>query len=66
MSPLFSIIIPTYNRAKLLEVAIQSVIDQTFKDWELVIIDDGSTDKTKDFLRSIKEKRVLSFFQKNK
>lgn len=66
MSPHFSIIIPTYNRVKLLEVAIQSVFSQTCDDWELIIVDDGSTDGTKDFLMAIEQEKVFSFFQKNK
>jgi glycosyltransferase involved in cell wall biosynthesis len=66
MSPLFSIIIPTYNRAKLLEVAIKSVIEQTCDDWELIIVDDGSTDETKAFLDSIKEEKIYTYFQLKK
>lgn len=44
--PTISIIIPSYNRADLLKRAIQSVFKQTYKDWELIIIDDASTDHT--------------------
>ncbi|MFA3782418.1 glycosyltransferase family 2 protein [Melioribacteraceae bacterium 4301-Me] len=44
--PEVSIILPTYNRANLISRAISSVINQTFDKWELVIIDDGSTDNT--------------------
>ncbi len=46
-SPFFSIIIPTYNRAHLISKSVDSVIEQTFYDWELIIVDDGSTDNTK-------------------
>lgn len=42
--PAFSIVMANYNNARFIEQAIQSVLAQTFKDWELVIIDDGSTD----------------------
>jgi len=44
--PLVSIIIPSYNRGNLLERAIKSVLMQEFKEWELIIVDDGSSDDT--------------------
>ena len=44
--PLVSVIIPTYNRAYILPKAIESVLNQTFKDLELIVVDDGSTDET--------------------
>lgn len=44
--PLISVIIPTYNRAYILSKAIESVLNQTFKDLELIVVDDGSTDET--------------------
>lgn len=46
--PLVSVVIPTYNRAVLLPRAIESVIAQTLVDWELLIVDDGSVDRTPD------------------
>lgn len=44
--PIVSIILPTFNRAQLIERAVNSVIKQTFKDWEIIIVDDGSSDST--------------------
>ncbi len=44
--PFVSIILPTFNRANLIERSIKSVINQTYKNWELLIVDDGSSDNT--------------------
>lgn len=46
--PLVSVVVPTYNRAALLPRAVESVIAQTFADWELIVVDDGSVDRTPD------------------
>ncbi|MCM8831122.1 MAG: glycosyltransferase [Candidatus Omnitrophica bacterium] len=42
----FSVIVPTYNRKFLLKIAVESILSQTFKDYEIIIVDDGSADKT--------------------
>ncbi|MFG0213009.1 glycosyltransferase family 2 protein [Brevibacillus porteri] len=47
MNPTFTVVIPTYNRAKFIRKAINSVLNQTSKDWKLLIIDDASTDHTR-------------------
>lgn len=49
---LVSIIIPTYNRTELLKLAVDSVLNQTFKEWELIIIDSGTDGKTEDMIRT--------------
>ena len=64
--PFFSVIIPTYNRKNLVLAAIDSVLRQTFHDWELIIIDDGSTDGTFKALESITDSRISAYFQDNR
>ena len=61
----FSIIIPTYNRAHLISKAIESVLAQTFTDWELLIIDDGSKDNTAEVVRSYADARIRYIYQDN-
>ena len=63
--PFFSIIIPTYNRANFIRKTIESVLNQTFTDFELIIIDDGSTDNTKEVITSIKDNRIRYYKKKN-
>ena len=58
MTPLVSIIIPTYNRADFLSEAIRSVLAQTFTGYELIVVDDGSTDGTVAMVRGIADPRV--------
>jgi len=63
-----SIILCTYNRAALLPKAIRSVLRQTTTQWELIVIDDGSTDDTASIVHHFqsKDKRILYHFQTNK
>lgn len=58
-TPFFSVIIPTYNRSKLLKIALDSVINQTFTDFEIIVIDDHSTDNTEEIIRNIKDDRII-------
>ena len=66
MMPHFTIIIPSFNRAHIILNTIQAVLDQSFQDWELLIVDDGSTDNTKDILIPIlADKRIKYIYQDN-
>ncbi|MBU3957270.1 glycosyltransferase, partial [Patescibacteria group bacterium] len=59
-----SIILPTRNRARLLKKSIESILKQTYLNFELVVIDDGSTDQTPEVVRSFKDKRIRYFRHK--
>jgi glycosyltransferase involved in cell wall biosynthesis len=63
--PSVSVVIPTYNSATFLKDAIESVLGQTYSDFEIIVIDDGSTDDTEDVLRSFGE-RISYVKQENK
>ena len=57
--PAVSIILPAYNGEKYIDKAIKSVLDQTWADFELIIINDGSTDKTEKIIRSFNDSRIV-------
>jgi glycosyltransferase involved in cell wall biosynthesis len=57
--PRFSIVIPTHNRADLVVQAVRSVLDQTVTDFELIVVDDGSTDDTSRSLEPYRERLIL-------
>ncbi len=60
-SPLVSIVVPTFNRAKWLPISIGSVIAQSYSNWELIVWDDGSIDDTKDVVYSFNDRRIHYF-----
>ncbi len=65
-NPLVSILMPAYNAEKYIAEAIQSILNQTFTDFELVIVNDGSTDSTEQIIKSFKDERIRYYYQTNK
>ncbi|MTI32484.1 glycosyltransferase family 2 protein [Xanthovirga aplysinae] len=63
---LVSIIMPTYNASQYISEAITSVLNQSYEHWELLIINDGSTDQTEKQVLKIKDSRIRYFKQENK
>lgn len=65
--PFFSIVIPTFNRAQLLEGTIRSVQNQQFENWECIVVDDGSKDNTKTIVENIikEDARIRYVYQEN-
>jgi glycosyltransferase involved in cell wall biosynthesis len=61
-----SVIIPCYNTAKYLTQAIESVLKQTFSDFEIIVVDDGSTDNTPEVVKSFEDDHIHYIYQKNK
>ena len=57
-TPLVSIVIPTYNHAKFISKALKSVIDQTYKNWEAIVIDNNSTDDTDKVINQYNDPRI--------
>ena len=69
VNPAVSIILPTYNRVRFLPEAIQSIRDQQWTDWELIIVDDGSTDETPELIKQLTahiEHRCRAFGKRTK
>lgn len=64
MNELVSIIMPSYNTAKFISKTIESVLEQTYKNWELLIVDDCSTDNTDEIVSKYDDDRII--YLKNK
>jgi glycosyltransferase involved in cell wall biosynthesis len=63
MSPRVSVVIPTKNRANFLDLAIRSVVNQTFKDFEILIVDAASSDDTEGVVRKFRDERIRYIYQ---
>lgn len=57
-NPLVTIAIPSYNHAKYIGETIQSALDQTFQDFEILIVDDSSTDNTLEIIKKFTDSRI--------
>lgn len=64
-APFFSIIVPTYNRASFLPTLINSLIGQTYCGFEVIIVDDGSTDETREVVSRFTDKRIKYHYKNN-
>ena len=65
-NPIFSIITPTYNRGELLGKTVESLLNQSFPDFELIIVDDGSTDNTEQIVKSFADDRIRYYQVSNR
>ena len=63
MKPLISVIIPTYQRRDKLKITLESVLSQTYTNYEVLIMDDGSNDSTKEMVNSINDSRIFYNWQ---
>ncbi len=64
--PEVTVVLPTFNRADMILDAIRSVQAQTFQDWEIVVVDDGSTDNTREIIQALADPRIRYVYQENK
>lgn len=63
--PFFSVIIPLYNKENFIENTLKSVLNQKFTDFEIIIVNDGSTDKSEEKLLRFKDSRIQYFCKEN-
>ncbi|MEK7403981.1 MAG: glycosyltransferase [Acidobacteriota bacterium] len=66
ISPLVSVITPTYNHGRYLGRSIESLLAQTYANWEMVIVVDGSTDNTLEVIQSFQDTRISHIYQQNR
>lgn len=66
LNPLVSVIMPAFNAGKTINESILSVINQTYKNWELIVVNDGSQDNTSEIVKKFKNENILLIEQTNK
>lgn len=65
MMPKATVIIPTYNRAALVKEAVDSVLQQSFSNFEVIVVDDGSTDGTREEMQKYRDPRICYYYKEN-
>lgn len=61
-NPLVSIVMVNYNQERYIGAAIESVLQQSYQNWELIVVDDGSTDRSKEIIQSYEDERIRPYF----
>jgi glycosyltransferase involved in cell wall biosynthesis len=64
--PKLSIVMPVYNRERFVQQSIESILEQSFRDYELIILNDGSTDATEQLVKSYSDTRIVYVKQRNR
>lgn len=64
-NPLFSVLIANFNNGKYIKTALESVLNQTYKNWEIIIVDDFSNDESKELLKSYSDHKKIKIFYNN-
>lgn len=65
MNPKTSVVVPTYNRSRMIDRCVKSVLEQTHYDYELLVVDDGSTDNTRSVVSGFDDDRIRYYYQEN-
>ena len=63
--PVISVVIPLYNHEKYIESCLLSVLNQSYQDFEIIIINDGSTDRSEEVVKTVRDNRIRYVYQTN-